>query len=354
MANTLRYPYEDPGDYKGSIVFKVVDEDAIRQAVQASIVEGVTSGINALDGEKTIEELVTNTEASSVSTGGPPSVSGLDPALVERAQKTKKEFKKISNVSKTVNNTSISDDLNLLTKNTVDCPYVQLYLPTAMQVQDAVEFENFDLGLAGAAAEKALQRGASVGGAAISGLKKGFEALSDLPAIAGQTLNVTNESASLIAASVAKKAGNLGAETAGAIRSVTGVQLNPNTRALFKSVPLRSFNFNFVMVPTSRAEAEQVKGIVRHFREELYPVGLDMAGINYGYKFPNRFVIETKYNDKTIPGLKFLPAYLTGVSTTYNTQGMSFHSDGNFSSTSITLNFTESKALMKQHIQANF
>ena len=54
MANTLRYPYEDPGggDYKGSIVFKVVDEDAIRQAVQASIVEGVTSGINALDGEK--------------------------------------------------------------------------------------------------------------------------------------------------------------------------------------------------------------------------------------------------------------------------------------------------------------
>lgn len=341
-----------PGDYKGSIVFKVVDEDAIRQAVQASIVEGVTSGINALDGEKTIEELVTNTERSG--SGGPPSVSSLDPALVERAQKTKKEFKKISNVSKTVNNTSIADDLNLLTKNTVDCPYVQLYLPTAMQVQDAVDFENFDLGLAGAGVERALKDGASVGGAALSGLKKGFEALSDLPALAGQTLNVTNESASLIAASVAKKAGNFGAETAGAIRSVTGVQLNPNTRALFKSVPLRSFNFNFVMVPTSRAEAEQVKGIVRHFREELYPTGLDMAGINYGYKFPNRFVIETKYNDKTIPGLKFLPAYLTGVSTTYNTQGMGMHSDGNFSSTSITLNFTESKALMKQHIQANF
>lgn len=347
MANTLRYPYEDPGDYKGSIVFKVVNEEAIRQATQDSIVEGVTAGVNALDG--TVEEIVTGVKSTE---GAPPSVIASQER--EAAKKTTKEFKKVTNVSKTVSNTSIADDISLLTKNTPDCPYVQLYLPTAFQVQDAVEFENFDLGLAGAGVERALKDGASVGGAALSGLKKGFEALSDLPAIAGQTLNVTNESASLIAASVAKKAGNLGAETAGAIRSVTGVQLNPNTRALFKSVPLRSFNFNFVMIPTSKAEAEQVKNIVRHFREELYPVGLDLAGINYGYKFPNRFVIETKYNDRTIPGLKFLPAYLTGVSTTYNTQGMSFHSDGNFSSTSITLNFTESKALMKQHIQANF
>ena len=202
--------------------------------------------------------------------------------------------------------------------------------------------------------EKGLQDGASLGGAAIGGIKKSFEALGDIGALAGTALNLNNEAASLIAANVAAKAKSIGAPAAGAIRSVTGVQLNPNTRALFKSVPLRSFAFTFTMVPSSAVEAQIVKGIVRHFREELYPMGLDMAGINYGYKFPNRFIIETKYNEQTIPGLKFLPAYLTGVSSTYNTQGMGFHSDGNFTSTAITLQFTESKALMKQHIQADY
>ena len=350
MANTLRYPHEDPSDYKGTIVFKVVDEEAVKEAAQSKIMAGITRAKALASDAKVLHELAQNV-------GG--DAGQIDPGLssaasIAVAKKQVEQFGAVPASKQAAQATSIASDTNLPTKNSNACPYISLYLPTAFQLQDAVTFENFDLGLIGAGIEKGLQDGASLGSAAMGGIKKSFEALGDIGAIAGTSLNLNNEAASLIAANVASKAKSIGAPAAGAIRSVTGVQLNPNTRALFKSVPLRSFAFNFTMVPTSAVEAEIVKGIVRHFREELYPTGLDMAGINYGYKFPNRFIIETKYNDQTIAGLKFLPAYLTGVSSTYNTQGMGFHSDGNFTSTAITLQFTESKALMKQHIQADY
>lgn len=351
MANTLRYPNDDPGDYKGTIVFKVVDEEAVKEAAQAKIEAGIAKAkASAESSKRVLHELAQNKGYGD---------GNVDPRLSSAAslavaKKQREAFSNVPPKNQTAQATSIASDTNLPTKNSSVCPYISLYLPTAFQLQDAVQFENFDLGLIGAGIEKGLQDGASVGAAAIGGIKKSFEALGDIGALAGTALNLNNETASLIAANVASKAKTIGAPAAGAIRSVTGVQLNPNTRALFKSVPLRSFAFTFTMVPTSAVEAEIVKGIVRHFREELYPTGLDMAGINYGYKFPNRFIIETKYDQKTIPGLKFLPAYLTGVSSTYNTQGMGFHSDGNFTSTAITLQFTESKALMKQHIQADY
>ena len=353
MANTLRYPYEDPDDYKGTIVFKVVNEDAIRQAAVSAIEASASAVYNIGSGEyDAAVELLENVQRSAVL------ADRIDPKKLKEAQDTVAGFRDIRNPSRDVGVTSIENDLNLPTKNTAECPYVQLYLPTAFQLQDAVEFENFELGRVGAVAEKLITDGVGLGSAAFNAASAGLEAFKNAPSALTKQLDISDPAAGLIGQSVAKKVGlgkyGYGQELAGAVRSVTGTQFNPNTRALFKSVPLRSFNFNFVMVPTSKAEAEQAKRIVRHFREELYPTGLDMAGINYGYKFPNRFVIETKYNDVTIAGLKFLPAYLTGVSTTYNTQGMGMHSDGNFSSTSITLNFTESKALMKQHIQADF
>ena len=351
MANTLRYPHEDPGDYKGTIVFKVVDEEAVKEAAQAQIEAGIAKmRASAESSKRVLHELAQNTGYADGQVD--PRLSSATSLAVARKQR--EAFGTVPPKNQVAEATSIASDTNLPTKNSSVCPYISLYLPTAFQLQDAVQFENFDLGLIGAGIEKGLQDGASLGSAAMGGIKKSFEALGDIGAIAGTSLNLNNEAAALIAANVASKAKSIGAPAAGAIRSVTGVQLNPNTRALFKSVPLRSFAFNFTMVPTSAVEAEIVKGIVRHFREELYPTGLDMAGINYGYKFPNRFVIETKYNERTIPGLKFLPAYLTGVSSTYNTQGMGFHSDGNFTSTAITLQFTESKALMKQHIQADY
>ena len=354
-TNLLKYPYTDVDDYQGTIVFKVVDEDAIREATQAGIDAGISAGINFADKKykQVIKEMASGTQSDGTGRDEVPEPSAAEMKSTEKAAVA---FKKPAASGMLAQVSNINQDLaqNIPTKNSAQCPYVSLYLPSAFQLADAVSYENFELGLMGAGVEKALKSGASVGGAVMGGLKSSFEALGDLPAIAGSALNITNDTAALVASTVASKTGKLGEGTKAAISSVTGTQLNPNARALFKSVPLRTFNFTFTMIPTNADEANVIKAIVRHFREELYPTGLDMAGINYGYKFPNRFIIETRYKDKSIPGLKFLPAYLQSVNSVYNTQGMGMHEDGNFSSTSITLSFTESKALMKQHIQADF
>lgn len=354
-TNLLKYPYTDVDDYQGTIVFKVVDEDAIREATQAELEAGVSAGINAGDAayKKLIREKALNKKDDEAGSTG-----DVEPSKEELKANEKDvlEFKKVPLSSLGAQVSNINQDLteNIPTKNTAACPYVSLYLPSAFQLADAVSYENFELGAMGAGIEKGIKSGATVGGAVLGGLKTSFEALGNIGQIAGSSLDITNDTAALVAATVAAKSGKIGEETKAAISSVTGTQLNPNARALFKSVPLRTFNFSFTMIPANADEANVIKAIVRHFREELYPTGLDMAGINYGYRFPNRFIIETRYKDRAIPGLKFLPAYLQSVNSVYNTQGMGMHEDGNFSSTSITLSFTESKALMKQHIQADF
>jgi len=335
MAETLRYPLEDSEDYKGTIVFKVVDEDAVREALLKDLQDIADAAAKNYADQQEAEALR----------------SGIVGSATDRLEAVNKAIDHKSVDTATVTSIEqVEKDATLPTKNTSACPYISLFLPTAFQLQDAVTFENFELGTLGAAAETALQQGqsgiAAAGGTAYDAIKR-ITATENVTSLASPT-------ASLITANVLSKFGATGAQAAGVVRSVTGVQVNPNTRALFKSVPLRAFSFTFKMIPTSRVEAEQIKAIVRHFRSELYPEGLSLSGINYGYKFPNRFIIRAQYRNREMAGLKFLPAFLTGVSTVYNDQGMGMHEDGNFSSTTITLNFTESKALMKQHIEADF
>ena len=50
-----------------------------------------------------------------------------------------------------------------------------------------------------------------------------------------------------------------------------GVILNPNLELLFKGVDLRDFTFAFEMTPRSRAESEQIKGIINTFKRRMAP-----------------------------------------------------------------------------------
>jgi hypothetical protein len=227
---------------------------------------------------------------------------------------------------------------------------VSLYLPQAVQITDGAVYANVDLGIMGAGGAKAMAEGASLIPALIDGASG--SAASIIDAITRRAPNSTD----LARLAVNRAAGFLPGEGfRGAVSSATRVSVNPNTRALFKSVPLREFTFTFKMIPTSKEETEQIKGIIKFFRENLYPEVITMGDINAGYKFPNVFQIDLKYaNKKDNLATKILPSYIRSFSATYNASGMGFLEGGDFTEVDITMAFIESGTLHKELIEKGY
>ena len=224
---------------------------------------------------------------------------------------------------------------------------VSLYLPQAVQINDAASYSNVDLGIMGAGGAAAMAEGAGLLPAL---LDQGINAAASIiDAIKGQSGN----SKDLARLAVNRASKFLPGEgNRGAVASATRVSVNPNTRALFKSVPLREFTFTFKMIPTSKEETEQIKGIIKFFRENLYPEVIDMGGIPAGFKFPHVFQISLKYAKNKELATKILPSYIRSFAATYNASGMGFLEGGDFSEVDITMSFIESGTLHKKLVQS--
>lgn len=225
-----------------------------------------------------------------------------------------------------------------------------LYLPQAIQITDAAQYDNIDLGILGAGTQAGLQQGAALLPSLMSNVAGSVGSIVD--AITGR---------SPLSQDVARLAVNRAAklipsdQVRGAVSSATRVAVNPNTRALFKSVPLREFAFNFKMIPTSKAETAQIKGLIKLFRENLYPEVIPLGDINAGYKFPNVFEITMTYtNKKDHLATKILPSYIKSFSATYNSSSMGFLEGGDFSEVDIAMSFVESSTLHKDLIKEGY
>lgn len=229
---------------------------------------------------------------------------------------------------------------------------VTLYLPQAIQIQDGASYDNsVNLGTLGAIAENAINAGArNIYNAATTAVAGDIETF--ISGLMGS--NVSQDLARVAAVRMSEAA--LGQELSSAVKSATRTVVNPNTRTLFRSVPIRAFNFDFTLIPTSAREAQEINNIIRFFRTQLYPE--DIGGTSttqgiYGLKFPNKFEIKMMYRNKQI-GSKFLPSYLTNFSATYNRQGGAMHKDGNWNDVNINMSFVEARSLVKQDIQGGY
>ena len=224
---------------------------------------------------------------------------------------------------------------------------VELYLPPAQTIQDGIEFDNaFSFGIGGEAARQALSRGeSSILGASASALM-GTGGI-------GQILS--NLQDPNIARVAAAKVGSMMGNTAGGVAStVSQTALNPNIRAVFKSVRPREHSFSFKFLPRSQAEAKQVENIIKWFRTEIYPESIDITTggqrLPIGYKFPNKFGIALRYGRKNV-GAQLLPCYLRGMTTNYNATAMSFYRDGQYSEIDLTLDMIEFRTLDKDDVR---
>lgn len=216
-----------------------------------------------------------------------------------------------------------------------------LYLPMSMAFVDRVSYNNIDLGVIGAGFEASINAGSSALPSIARGIKTAFTGYGDLI-----NYGLGSPGAQVAAMRIA---GKLNSGVAGAISSTTGIALNPNKRAILAGPEIRTFRFTFKMIPDSHEEAEEVKRIVRFFREEMYPETQREAGIAAAFRYPSIFDIQMKYRSKNVASF-IKPSYLTDVSVLYNQSSMAFHADGNFQETDITLTFTETVALTAQDI----
>lgn len=200
----------------------------------------------------------------------------------------------------------------------------------------------------GGVAEQAMNDGGRVLGAlAGAALDTG---VNTVKSIMGSS-SLSPATADLLAQKVATNFGATGQAVAGGMKAASKITTNPNTRAIFKDVPLRSFGFAFSLIPTSATENREIQDIIKFFRTELYPVTLQAGGIRVGYQFPNRFLIKLKHRDNQDINLKFLPVYLQSFNATYNANSSLMYEDGGFNQVDIAMQFTETRALTKADVR---
>lgn len=335
MKGFFKYPLHNEDDYQGRMVFQVVNEAAER--VTAIDYGGVGTAAASAFGDTVaaLGEAVGSIASSATQSAA--GALGLDTS--SRSLVFNRKNGEYVGASKAL---SVLSDRK-----------VTLYLPQAIQIQDAVQYDNnVELGAIGGGIVNSLGGRQSLANAinrSSTAANNVIRALSN-----GDVSAITQEQASLASQAALKNFGARGASAANALSAVTGATANPNLRTLFRQVPIRNFSFSFTLIPTSRQEAEQIKSIVKFFREELYPEALTVGGIDYGYRFPNRMLIKLTYRNRDIPGVKFLPVYLQSFNAVYNANGMGMHSDGNWSEVQINMNFTETKPLAKQDVERGY
>ena len=231
---------------------------------------------------------------------------------------------------------------------------ISLYLPTSLQFADAISYGDVDLGSLGGAAAAALRSNNND----ISIGKMGAAALDATGTMAldlwkGLTGGDAGAAAQIAVMRLAK---GINSEIGNAIESETQIIVNPNKRSTLRGVALRRFNFTFKLIPTSKLEADTITGIIKFFRQEMYPVSevaFGAANVSLALRFPSKFNISMSYDGKKI-ATGILPSFLENINVIYNPNAMAFHADGNFQETNITLNFVEERALSKSDIEEGF
>jgi hypothetical protein len=329
----------------------LLESSAKTQDVQAQVDSFGYSGRNSgnaksgIDGPSSAAASATGSTASSGTNRG---ISSKVSNTVEAAKDKITELQFVKNTSKYFMG-------GVEFKPVRNTPIVDMYFPVTMQFNDTAQYDNAPLGAFGAGVEGAMQNGGgaleSVLGAFNNGIVSMFDAISGNKKLSEAALRVG-------LARVIDKASMLNSGVANALTLQNRTIINPNIRALFRGVGLREFTFQFKMIARSQVEAEIIRQIVQHFREEMYPGSLfgdELGGAELGFKFPNVFQIQFNYNgvpNRNIPKIEY--CYLRNVSTSINPTGGAFRRDGQPNEVDLSLSFVEYKTLNKTDIKAGY
>ena len=248
-------------------------------------------------------------------------------------------------------------------------PWGRVTLPmmAPLRYLDQANYTSTALGIAGGAAEQAAFGQDPFAGATENSQLKSVASSLVAQAIAsasgaalGAGIGALIPGGGIGGAALAGLAGagsGLGQSLGGAASSATRILSAPNLRTLFTGVDIREpFAFDFKMVATSAEENQEIKNIIKFFRQELYPemIPLGTSGVPLAYKYPNVFEIEIVNRFGENPGFRILRSYLRNVQTTFNEQSSGMFRDGQFVEVTMSLTFVEITALDKQKVREGY
>jgi len=135
----------------------------------------------------------------------------------------------------------------------------------------------------------------------------------------------------------------------GLISRATGSILNNNLELLFQGVNLRTFAFSFDFSPRSQREAQEVKSIIRTFKQTMTArtgnPNEPSTGTSQGLflSAPSTFQLEYKTGSNPHPYLnRFKPCALSDISVNYTASGpYATYADGSPVHIQMTLTFKE-------------
>ena len=152
-------------------------------------------------------------------------------------------------------------------------------------------------------------------------------ALENLPGIIGAVANK-------VAAVASSDVGKL-------FLKAQGLAINPNQQVMFDSIPLRTFSFEFIFMPKSKQETDDVKDIIKAFKEFSRPRTVEGT---YGMIFvpPSIFEIDFRFlNGRNQYVNKVADSVIENVEIDYTPNGWSTHQDGSPVNIKMKLQFKE-------------
>jgi hypothetical protein len=211
---------------------------------------------------------------------------------------------------------------------------IYLPIPPGLTFSDSMSYSSLDLGILGAIGQdtiKAMEKA--------NGIKNAVGA--GIGGLAGSLVNKAKKMNIAAASSIAARYFRQ-ESIANTIDFSTKQVVSPNTNTAFQNTGIRSFGFNFKMMPKSKVEAETITAIIKTFRENMYPKGNDVV-LSYPPIWSMKFYEGSGRENRKIP--KIYECYLVGMTATYNGTTNMFHEDGSPVETDVALQFQETRAL---------
>lgn len=218
---------------------------------------------------------------------------------------------------------------------------VALYMPPGVSFSDGAGYSTFDMGPLGNQIAARMAGGLNTDSAI--GLGKDM----------AQRVSANQDLRTIMAGKMIQNAAAVpGLDKAGEIyQKSKSIAVNPNTVTSFQNMNIRSFVFNFKLVPDNMTDSATIKKIQNMFREFMYA---DTAGqgylLSYPYKWDIRFINGNTHKENPYYP-KIYECYLTNLQTSYQGSGHLHHRDGAPTEVDVSLTFQETKVLTKDDIR---
>tara|TARA_Y100001970_G_scaffold95868_2_gene120746 strand:- start:4528 stop:5454 length:927 start_codon:yes stop_codon:yes gene_type:complete len=144
-----------------------------------------------------------------------------------------------------------------------------------------------------------------------------------------------------------------GVDAGVAAGGIIGQVINPNLEVFFDKPELRSFRFNWTLVPRNQRESRIIKEMIWTFKRAAAP---ELATAGWFLKVPNVFKIQYKTGANDNHWLNKIKACaLTNISVNYTASGMwSTLEDGAPTAVGLDLSFMEIKTILADDYGDNF